>query len=98
MATLTFSSTEVESLRRSAAMAPLPSLQVVEVLEDLRQLHHERDAMRRLLVELRPAWRGSATVLDRLASIVDPVTDVASATRRGPDPLVQGRGLFARPG
>lgn len=27
-----------------------------------------------ILVELRPAWRGSAAVLDRLASIVDPVT------------------------
>jgi len=67
---LTYSAVQVESLKRSAAMAPLPTRQVSEVLEDLRELHHERDKIQRLLKELGPDWRRSRDLLNRIVALM----------------------------
>ena len=63
---------EVEILRRSAAMAPLPPNDVVEALEALAIMAGERATIRRLLDELAttsfPAVR---TALNDLRQIVE---------------------------
>lgn len=68
--TLAYTAAEVESLRRSAAMAPLPPPQVVELLEDLRTLHRERAAVRALMAELGPAWHETRRRMNELAAVV----------------------------
>jgi len=63
---------EVENLRRSAAMAPLPTNDVLEALEALAVMSGERATIRRLLDELAttsfPAVR---TTLNELRRIVE---------------------------
>lgn len=61
---------ELESLRRSAAMAPLPSRQVVDVLDAYLELVHERARIEALLSELGPSWRTARTVLNQLSELL----------------------------
>ena len=71
---------ELESLRRSAAMAPLPPRQVTELLDGYLALSQERLRIRALLGRLGPSWRDARTVLNELAELIgDSVADAAGS-------------------
>jgi hypothetical protein len=62
---------EVESLIRSAAMAPLAPDRVRATLEDHRVLLLERDELVRLVTEMLPAWAELQAALNELATQLD---------------------------
>lgn len=64
------SAAELESLRRSAAMAPLPPAQVTELVGGYLLLVREREQLRAMLQELGPSWRTARTVLNRLSELL----------------------------
>jgi len=72
------SSTELESIRRSAAMAPLPTRQIAELLDGYVAVLREREQVRRLLAELGPNWRGARVVLNQLSELMTPAGPTAS--------------------
>ena len=62
---------EVESIRRSLAMAPtLPEPQIRALVETCEQLLGERVRIERLLMELGPSWNGARKTLNELAKIL----------------------------
>lgn len=64
------SAAELETIRRSAAMAPLPPFQVTELLAGYAALAREREQIRSMLGELGPSWRTARTVLNQLSELV----------------------------
>jgi hypothetical protein len=58
---------EIETLIRSAAMAPLDAGTVRQVLEDYRALLRERAEVEALLRRLTPAWSEVRALLNELA-------------------------------
>lgn len=83
---LTYTAIEVETLRRSAAMAPLPTQTAIAALDDLKALHQERAVVIRLLSELGPAWGATRDVLNRLAAAGSPAAPPADGHGRAPSP------------
>ena len=74
---------EVESLRRSMAMAPtLPEPQILELIETCEQLLRERVRIERSLMELGPSWSSARRALNDLAKILHEVRS-ADAEERG---------------
>lgn len=61
---------ELESLRRSAAMAPLPPRQVLELLDGYLTLANERTRIEAMFAELGPSWRNARTVLNDLSDLL----------------------------
>lgn len=62
---------DVESIRRSAAMAPLSQDETFRVLETCDRLLHERARISALLAELPPSWTNVRQVLNELQAIVN---------------------------
>lgn len=62
---------DVESIRRSAAMAPLSRDEAFRVLETCDQLLRERARIATLLAELPPSWTNVRQVLNELQAIVN---------------------------
>jgi hypothetical protein len=62
---------DVESLIRSAAMAPLAPDRVRAILEDHRVLLLERDELVRLVTEMLPAWAELRATMNELAKRLD---------------------------
>jgi hypothetical protein len=63
---------EIESLIRSAAMAPLQQDTVRRILEDHRQLLDERAALETILKRFLPAWGEVRAALNELSKRLDP--------------------------
>ena len=74
------SSHEIESLRRSNAMAPLSQTQVAALLESYRQLAEDRAAIAAVLADLPESFAAVRDALNRLQRIVQrpPAADVAT--------------------
>jgi predicted component of type VI protein secretion system len=66
---------DLESLLRSAAMAPLSYHQVQRLIEELRDLLDERAELERLLGELGPSWSDTRRVLNQLHRVLTPRRD-----------------------
>lgn len=62
--------TDVESIRRSAAMAPLSQEETFRVLEACDQLLRERARIAVVLAELPVSWSTVRKVLNELQAIV----------------------------
>ena len=62
--------TDVESIRRSAAMAPLSQDEAFRVLETCRQLLVERARIAALLADLPASWSSVRNVLNEVQAIV----------------------------
>jgi hypothetical protein len=75
---------EVEGVRRSAAMAPLPAQRVTELLESHGELSHDWAEVEGLLQRLGPAWAQLRSILNELNAVVGrdgtaaPVVEVVS--------------------
>lgn len=63
---------DVESIRRSAAMAPLSSDEAFRVLEACYQLLRERARIAAVLADLPASWGQVRKVLNELQAIVSP--------------------------
>lgn len=63
---------DIESIRRSAAMAPLPRQQVDECLSGYLALARERERVVTLLGDLGPSWRAARSVLNELSELLRP--------------------------
>jgi hypothetical protein len=61
---------EVETLLRSAAMAPLSRETVYAALEAHRDLARERAELERLMHQAMPSWRNLRTTLNRIAHLL----------------------------
>ena len=61
---------DVESIRRSAAMAPLSQNEAFRVLEACSQLLAERSRIAALLADLPASWSSVRNVLNELQAIV----------------------------
>jgi hypothetical protein len=61
---------DLESLRRSAAMAPLSYHHVERLIEELCDLLDERAELERLLGELGPSWSDARRVLNDLHRVL----------------------------
>ena len=61
---------DVESIRRSAAMAPLSSDEAFRVLEACDQLLRERARIAAALADLPPSWSQVRKVLNELQAIL----------------------------
>ena len=65
------SRTEIEGLRRSAAMAPLSADAVTQVLQACEQMAREREQIQLILKsQLPPNWSAVRDALRRLSTIV----------------------------
>jgi len=65
------SRTEIEGLRRSAAMAPLSADAVTQVLQACEQMAREREQIQLILKsQLPPNWSAGRDALRRLSTIV----------------------------
>jgi hypothetical protein len=65
------SRTEIEGLRRSAAMAPLSPDAVTQVLQACEQMAREREQIQLILKsQLPPSWGAVRDALRRLSTIV----------------------------
>ena len=62
--------TDVESIRRSAAMAPLSQDEAFRILEACNQLLNERARIAALLADLPASWSSARNVLNELQAIV----------------------------
>jgi hypothetical protein len=67
---LMLSSHEVESLRRSNAMAPLTQSHIAELLDDLAQVATERAAIVAVFADLPNSFAAVRTALNTLQRIV----------------------------
>lgn len=83
MAQLTYTASDVAALVRRARTDPLGPAEVLALLDDLRRLHRERDAMLRVLDDLAPSWRQARAHLNAVVTMIDAVRAVDDAT---PDP------------
>ena len=63
---------DIESIRRSAAMAPLSSDEAFRVLEACDQLLRERARIAAVLADLPASWANVRKVLNELQAIVTP--------------------------
>ena len=96
MAQLTYTASDVAALVRRARTDPLGPAEVLALLDDLRRLHRERDAMLRVLDDLAPSWRQACCPPERSGH---------HDRRRGPERLLDirlrtgpyGDGFGARP-
>ena len=61
---------DVESIRRSAAMAPLSSDEAFRVLEACDQLLRERARIAAVLADLPDSWANVRKVLNELQAII----------------------------
>jgi hypothetical protein len=61
---------DVESIRRSAAMAPLSSDEAIRVLEACDQLLRERARIAEVLDDLPASWANVRSALNELRAIV----------------------------
>jgi hypothetical protein len=61
---------EIESLRRSNAMAPLAPHQVAAVLDACSQMAHERAAIVAILTDLPESFAAVRAALNKLQAIV----------------------------
>ena len=61
---------DLQSIRRSAAMAPLSSDEATRVFEACEQLLTERARIAELLADLPASWTNVRTVLNELQAIV----------------------------
>jgi hypothetical protein len=64
---------DVESLLRSASMAPLSTEHVQRVREEHRELLAERAELERLLRQLAPSWQEARRLLNELHRILGEV-------------------------
>jgi len=65
------SRTEIEGLRRSAAMAPLSPDTVTQLLEACEQMAREREQIQLIVTsQLPPSWGAVRDALRRLSTIV----------------------------
>jgi predicted component of type VI protein secretion system len=63
---------DMESMIRSAAMAPLSPDNVRRVLMEHQELLREREALEELLGRLLPAWGECRQLLNELAKVAGP--------------------------
>ena len=77
---------EIESLRRSNAMAPLSPTHVAQLLETCAQLAAERAAVAAVLADLPESFAAVRAALNQLQRIVtaDVGMPAATAARSGP--------------
>ena len=63
---------EIEILRRSAAMAPLPLAAVVQALDEYRTAALQLKQVRAILTALGPNWRASRDAFNELVRVTQP--------------------------
>ena len=63
---------EIEILRRSAAMAPLPQAAVVQALDEYRTAALQLKQVRAILTALGPNWRASRDAFNELVRVTQP--------------------------
>ena len=63
---------EIEILRRSAAMAPLPHAAVVQILDEYRTAALQLKHVRAILTALGPNWRASRNAFNELVKVTQP--------------------------
>jgi hypothetical protein len=67
---------DLERLRRSAAMAPLPQDKVTELLDEHRELLVERAELDALRARLGPAWVEQRDVLNEMVALTSVTPEV----------------------